>query len=206
MFDFQVKQIMRSLPIAGAILLCAVSANGQQKSHYYVGSSDIAITFAAERSSHVSGNDLWLEGGAIELHKNIYRHLGFAASVTGGTTTSSTPQVAPFSFVTTVFGPTYTMSTKSERYSVFAEGLVGESNGFHSLFTIGSGPTGSGVGTTSSTNSFAVQAGGGVDVRLTHHFAIRVAQVDYVRTQFPNGSTDVQNVLKVAGGVVLRFR
>lgn len=37
--------------------------------------------------------------------------------------------------VTAVFGPRYTLQTRGQHYAVFGEGLVGISNGFHSLFS-----------------------------------------------------------------------
>jgi hypothetical protein len=60
----------------------------------------------------------------------------------------------PLNLVTTVFGPRYTWETRNQRYAIFGEGLVGESNGFHSLFSEGSGPVGSvNAGTTSSSDA-----------------------------------------------------
>jgi hypothetical protein len=95
---------------------------------------------------------------------------------------------------------------RSQRYAVFAEALAGESNGFHSLFSEGSGPVGSvNAGTTSSANALAVDVGGGLDVRLNRHFALRVFRASCLRTQFPNSTTNVQNSLSLGAGFVLRF-
>ena len=55
------------------------------------------------------------------------------------------------------------------------------------------------------TTSLALQVGGGVDLGLTRHFGIRVFQADWVRTQLPNGTTDVQNTLRLGAGVVFRL-
>jgi hypothetical protein len=108
--------------------------------------------------------------------------------------------------VTTVFGPRYTMETHSHRYAIFGEGLVGISNGFHSLFSEGSGPVGSvNAGTTSSSNALAVDVGGGLDVRLNHRFALRAIRASYVRTQFQNTTSNVQNSLSLGAGLVMRF-
>lgn len=51
-------------------------------------------------------------------------------------------------------------------------------------------------------NALALQTGGGLDIRLKHHFSIRAIQVDDLRSQLPNGGTNVQNNLRRAGGLV----
>jgi len=53
-----------------------------------------------------------------------------------------------------------------------------------------------------SQNSFAMALGGGVDVKVGPHMAVRAVQLDYVRTGFfGNG----QNNTRLSLGVVLRF-
>jgi hypothetical protein len=112
----------------------------------------------------------------------------------------------PLSLVTAVFGPRYTIEMRSHRYAIFGEALAGESNGFHSLFSEGSGPVGAvNVGTTSSSNALAVDVGGGMDMRLNHHFAVRLFRASYLRTQFPNTTTNIQNSLSLGAGLVMRF-
>jgi opacity protein-like surface antigen len=66
-----------------------------------------------------------------------------------------------------------------------------------------------------SANAFAMAFGGGIDIGLSRHFAIRAAQVDYLRTNFNSVdalasglSTDLnnhQNSFRYSGGVVWRF-
>lgn len=55
-----------------------------------------------------------------------------------------------------------------------------------------------------SSNSFAVQTGGGVDVGISRHLAVRLFQADWLRTQLPNSTTNVQNNLRLAAGIVFR--
>jgi hypothetical protein len=59
-------------------------------------------------------------------------------------------------------------------------------------------------GLASSTNAFALAAGGGIDVKPWRRclFAIRVVEVDYLLTRF-NGSS--QNNLQVKTGIVFRW-
>jgi hypothetical protein len=76
--------------------------------------------------------------------------------------------------------------------------LIGQSWGFDSYF-----PSASGVQTDAT--SFAFHVGGGVDLGLSRHFAVRVLQADWLRTQFPNASTNVQNNLGLSAGIVFRI-
>lgn len=136
----------------------------------------------------------------------MYRGLGIAARVEGDHAGANITTGEPLSLVTTVFGPRYSVETRSHRYAIFGEGLAGISNGFDSLFSEGSGPVGSvSAGTTSSSNALAVDVGGGLSVRLNHRFALRAIRASYVRTQFPNTTTNAQNSLNIGAGLVMQF-
>jgi hypothetical protein len=56
--------------------------------------------------------------------------------------------------------------------------------------------------TTSTSNGFAVALGGGVDVNLVKHLAIRAVQVDYLPTSLKGGW---ENSLRLGFGVVWQF-
>jgi hypothetical protein len=167
---------------------------------------DVAVTYDALHINHITSQSSWTQGGAVELGARLYRGLGIAARVEGLHEGTNSTTDEPLSLVTAVFGLRYTVETRSKRYAIFGEALVGEANGFHSLFSEGSGPVGSvNAGTTSSANALAVETGGGLDVRLSHHLAIRAIQASYLRTQFPNTTSNVQNSLNIGAGVVLRL-
>jgi outer membrane immunogenic protein len=57
----------------------------------------------------------------------------------------------------------------------------------------------------SGGGAFASLAGGGLDVRATPRFSIRVFEADYLVTTFGNGSNNHQNNLRIAAGLVLHF-
>ena len=166
---------------------------------------DVAFTYAAMRASERNTTSFWLQGGAVELHGRFYRGLGVVASVTGMHEGSNSSLIAPLDLVTVVFGPRYTLDLH-KRASMFTEGLVGETHGFHSVFAYGSGSVNNpDNGTTDSSTSFALQAGGGLDLRLTRHLSVRVVQADYLRTQLPNGAGNLQNNFRVSAGFIFRF-
>jgi len=49
---------------------------------------------------------------------------------------------------------------------------------------------------TSSANSLAIQAGGGLNLYLTRNFGLRLLEADYVRTALPNAATNLQNDMR----------
>jgi hypothetical protein len=191
---------MRHGILSMAVLLITSAATAQSAP------IDLAVTYDALHTNHITAQSFWMQGGAVELGARMYRGLGIAARVEGLHAGANTTMGEPLSLVTTVFGPRYTMETRSKRYAIFGEGLAGISNGFHSLFSGGSGPVGAvNAGTTPSSDALAVDVGGGLDVRLNHRFAVRAFRASYLRTQFPNTTTNVQNSLSLSAGLVVRF-
>ena len=55
---------------------------------------------------------------------------------------------------------------------------------------------------TFKDTSFALALGGGMDVKVNNRVAVRVFQVDYVRTNFFG---ETQNKGRISAGIVLRF-
>jgi opacity protein-like surface antigen len=80
----------------------------------------------------------------------------------------------------------------------FAHVLFGFTNG---QFT----PVG---GASASENDFSIKLGGGLDVAVAQHFAIRLGEFNYYLTKFPasftGGLNDHQNNITFGVGVVLR--
>ena len=159
---------------------------------------DLSVTYIGERSLKAStSQNFWMQGGSIELGANLYHGWGIAADVTGTHTSSIGTSDLPSSLVTTTFGPRYRWHA-DRRLSLYGQGLIGEANGFHSIFpaTVGSQP---------DANGFAAQVGGGIDYRISYRFAFRVLDAAWLRTQLPNSTDNVQNNLRLGAGVVLCF-
>lgn len=166
---------------------------------------DIGVTFVGNRTNPVNGANSWLIGGGFEFGVDAYRGFGLAVDIAGLQTSSIGNPGVPLAFVTTTFGPRYryTRARRSGRgLSLFGEALLGEANAFHSVLPSTPPST---HGATDSANSLALQVGGGIDVGLSAHFAIRAIQAKWMRTQFQNGTTNVQNHLQLGSGLVLRF-
>jgi len=121
---------------------------------------------------------------------NFNRFLGMTAEFNGEYDSQNIAGVSTSEHLHNfLFGPTVSLRTRT--FTPFAHALFGVSH-----FTTSS------AGVSTSDNAFATAIGGGVDMKVTRMLAIRLAQVDYLRTQF---NSDSQNHFRVASGVVVRF-
>jgi hypothetical protein len=164
---------------------------------------DLAVTYTAQYSNLVSDPTFWHQGGSIELSTQTYCGFGIAANIAGTQIGNAANSGVGLSMVTAAFGPRYTWyrplgGARKKSLAIFGQGLIGEAHGFNSYF-----PTA--AGSLTDYNSFALQVGGGVDIGLSRHFAVRAVQADWLRTQFPNSTTNIQNTFRIGAGVVLRF-
>jgi hypothetical protein len=60
-------------------------------------------------------------------------------------------------------------------------------------------------GATSSADAVALLVGGGLDYRISQHLYVQMTDADWLRTALSNGTTTVQNNLRLGSGVVLHF-
>ncbi len=163
--------------------------------------------------SYLRNNGNGFNGWEGQGTVNFARYLGVTADVGGSyrTATAFSP-LSGFSvsanqrLYTFLFGPTVTSSVN--KVSVFGHALFG---GAHS--SLGAGIAGLSTGVNSAT-AFAMAFGGGVDIGLTQHFAIRPAQVDYLYTHFNafdalstglSSTGGHQNSFRYSAGIVFRF-
>ena len=189
------------MPISFRIALCMslfFSAGWLHAQSQQPNQLDLSVTYTAERSlKSGTSQNFWMQGGSIELGANVWRGWGIAADVTGVHAGSIGTSGVPLSLVTATFGPRYRWHA-DRRFSLYGQGLIGEGNGFSSLFPAKAGQQG-------EANGFASQVGGGVDYRLSDRFAIRVLDAAWSRTQLPNSTDNVQNTRRFGAGIVLRF-
>jgi len=54
-------------------------------------------------------------------------------------------------------------------------------------------------------NKFVLLGGGGVDYRLSEHFDVRPAEIDYQYSAIPNGQNNRQNDIRFSAGIVYRI-
>ena len=178
-----------------ALLLLAGSATSRAQTESRV---DLGATFLAQRSLQANtAHNFWAEGGSLELGADAFHGFGVAARLSGVHTAAVGSGSVPLSLVTAIFGPRYRWHT-GRRVSPYGEALLGEADGFGSLFPSASGAR-------ASASSLALQIGGGVDLMISRHISTRVLEASWLRTQLPNGTNDRQNSLRLGAGIVTRF-
>lgn len=159
----------------------------------------VAVLYNASRSQTVGSTSFWMQGAGMQIEGRFYRGLGAVADVTGSHIAAIGSTGVGLDLVTATFGPRYTWTLGRGKYEVFGQALAGTGIGFNSVFP------GTGGASTSSYN-LAVKMGGGMNVRLTPHIALRAFEADWVRTELPNAASNVQNNLSLGAGIVFRIR
>lgn len=138
-----------------------------------------------------------LNGGDAAVTFNLNSVLGIKADFSGYT------QSGPFATSGKVFdfaaGPV--LKKHSGAFNPFAELLVGVAHKSVSGFSLSGGE-----------NAFTAIVGGGVDFKLSQHFSVRAAEVDYVWTAYhtvnPTDFLNVsarQNNFREVSGIVFTF-
>ena len=193
---------MRKLLLLSLGLVCFVRAQTQEQSRFEVfggySFEHVAICGNAAGGCGLESGDLaslpknlngWNAAATVFLSEN----LGITADFSGHyASQSSGINSVRFSRLDYRFGPTFRLNAaQSEKAGAFVHALFG---GVHqSVF---------------STNGFSAALGGGVDWKVSQHFAVRVAQLDYVFATVPKSSvgsgTGFTNGFRYSGGVVIK--
>ena len=139
----------------------------------------------------------FMNGGSAEVAFHTYRRFSAVAGITGERTSSVNGGPQGLSLISYAVGPRFTYPVH-HLYAPFAQALFGGVHGFDSYFPVASGSTG-------AANSFAMQTGGGLDLRVKPYLAIRAVQADYFLMHLPNGVNNRQNTLRLSAGIVLRL-
>jgi hypothetical protein len=214
------KMRIRDLVVMGTALLLAKTAFAQDtpKAEVFVEYSYLRFnpTLPELRNRSFNGG-----GGGADF--NIGRHFALKAEFLGYGSTSwnvtiPAPIVTPKGTIpagtfksqgdmfTYLFGPVVKVPTS--RVTFFGETLFGGSNtnGYADLIKA----LNAGGGTISASGTqhpFTMAVGGGLDINLSKHVALRPVELDYVLTRYTNPltSTNNQNNFRYLAGVVFRF-
>lgn len=154
----------------------------------------------------------WMHGGSASLAINLNSWLGLVgdfgaydasrfSSQPGGAVVTADGTVLSY-----LIGPRFSLR-KSKRITPFAQVLFGVA---HASPVTLSGCSGVGCTPLLSENTFAMTAGGGVDLKIYRHIAIRLFQAEYLMTRFEDISTDtgdrtIQNNMRLSTGLVFSF-
>ena len=159
---------------------------------------DVGVDYNYVRTNAPPGGCgcITLHGGDGWVAFNFTHSIAIVGQVSGQHASNIEGRGADLTFTSFLAGPRYSFNV-TRRVLPFAQVLLG---GAHASGNLAPDNTGAG-----SSNAFAMTAGGGVDIGLNRHFAIRAAQIDYFMTRFSNGVNDRQNNLRLSAGIVLRF-
>ena len=193
--------------IAGAVLMVGVgwiSASAQQvETALRYAPLEISFNYSYARSNAAPGQCgcFNMNGGSSEVAFHAFRALSVVADLTGERAAIIGANAGDgVSLVAFAVGPRFSHRFVGGKFTPFVQGLVGAVHGFDGLFP------GSNDSLFGAANARAVMAGGGLDLTINRHLAIRAIQADYLRTQLPNGQGNEQNLLRAGAGIVLRFR
>jgi hypothetical protein len=131
-----------------------------------------------------------LHGWRASLTTNFGSHFGLVVDGSGhyGTADILAVPVDATSY-TLLAGPRF--AVRYRRLTFFAAGLVGAAYARAEAF-----------GESAETAALAAAMGGGVDVHLNRHLAVRVAHPEYVMTRFVD---ERQDNLRFSTGLVFKF-
>lgn len=185
---------MRKFVAVGILIfglcLAAAAADDTPKVEVYGG---VSVLHIDDNGLHAPKRNF--AGWDSEFQYNLNKLLGITADI-GGNYGRLAPNIPNSHTYTYVFGPTF--SYRRENATIFVHTLLGQNS--TNIIT---------TGTSGSSNSaFAMAWGGGIDVKVNHTFAIRLAQFDWLYTRHnlvPLGGKDNQNNVRLTGGVVINL-
>lgn len=208
------RWLVLGLVLGGAAIFLASAAGAQENSkaeifggYSYVHINDRGTASLNGGSGSVAVNPTgWLgavadfggyEGSASGLNGNLFTYLfGPRVSLRRG-------RITPF--VQALFGGAHTSADPppQQNAGALAHARPPEvrplTMGVHPEIAVAGG------GTFASSNTFAMAAGGGVDLNATQHIGVRLFQAEYLLTEFKDGIHNRQNDARVSAGIVFRF-
>jgi outer membrane immunogenic protein len=141
-----------------------------------------------------------LNGGNVSVAVPLsYAHLSIVGDVAAARAGSVSNTGLDLTLSTYTAGLRYSVPRTRLPLQPFGELLVGLAHSSGSLVE---------ANATSDSNkgaAFASLIGGGIDLRATRRFSIRLIEANYLVTTFDNGSNNHQNNLRISTGLVIRF-
>jgi len=177
--------VLRFLGLLTSILLvlcCLTVAQDNSKADIFGGYQFTHLALGHDVTGHVN-----LNGWNASLSGYFNRYLGISVDFSG------------------VYGSPFEVSTKIYPYlagPIVRFPVSAKLTPFAHLLFGGAHINASAQGLGGSDNSFAWALGGGLDVNVSRRFDVRLAQVDWLRTQFVDST---QSNVRCSGGIVFKF-
>ncbi|MEG9431156.1 peptidoglycan-associated lipoprotein Pal [Terriglobus sp. ADX1] len=191
----RIMSVLLVASIASPLALAQASPSGADWS---APRTTLSVGYANVRSNAPPGqcNCFGANGGYVSAAYSLLPWFRIAGEVTGSHANHIGSLGQDLTLMTYTAGPQIVVP--AGRFEFFGHGLFGAAHGSDSYF-----PSGNTV--SSSATSFAISTGGGIDIGLTRHIGVRAAQVEYLRTSFPNAGNNNQNHTIFSAGLLLRF-
>jgi hypothetical protein len=204
--------------ILGIMILLGTSGFAQESQRGEVALDFSYIHFVPQNNNTINSVNLWGGGGSAVYY--FLGGLGIKGEVEGyGATTrgfafAPGSAICPAGCAGRASGDLFTYNVgpqikfhRAEHVEPFVEALFGgaHSNFYGSLFH---NCVGCVVSKSPSNNAFDFIIGGGIDIKISQHFVVRPAEVDYLLTRFGNNFTagnNNQSNFRYQAGVVFRF-
>ncbi len=154
----------------------------------------INIRFAATRANAPPGSCgcFFLVGGAADTAFAVLPRVAAVVEVAGNTVDRVAGTTRGLSTITLLAGPRYTLPVR--RFALSGQALFGAARGFDADFSTA-------TRRADTATSFGMALGGFAEVRLSRAFRLRIAQLDYVQTNLPNGADNRQRNVRLGAGV-----
>lgn len=167
--------------------------------------ADLAVTYNPELAELPPGDCgcFWLQGAGVDAAFSLRNGIGLAAAFNTGRASNVTPGI-DIKKLQYVAGPRYTFTVHGKtvepraRLQLFGQALFGGAHAY-------SGNYPSPTGLNTEATSYAIEAGGGINLLLAKGFSVRLIEADYVRTALPNNASNTQNDAQIVAGITWRF-
>lgn len=158
---------------------------------------EVTLAYSADRGGGSANSNFWMEGGKAEFSAAFTRSFSMVGEIAGLHANNINSANGSIGLISYLIGPRISYRGYS-RFTPFGQLLIGGVYGFDAYFPNSNGLIG-------SPDGFAMAAGGGVNVPISRHLAIRPVQADYFQTYLPNGASNRENNLRLGAGIVFRI-
>jgi outer membrane immunogenic protein len=189
---------MRSFLLSTVLLLAGASASFAQQPADYRGDAAAAYHWVRTNAGPGECGCFGLNGGGLSGSWNFHGPWSVVVDLSAETKSAAPPVSNSLTLVSYLAGARYKIPQPwlegNHKPQPFAQIILGAAHA-------GGGE----AGVADGSYRFATRIGGGIDVPLNSHFAVRVVQIDYYLTTFANATNDHQNNFLVGAGIVYRW-
>ena len=184
---------MRLTLLVSGLLVSGAFAIAQENTTPVV---EVGVNYSLVRyRSSQDLQDFTQNGGSGYFEYNLNRVVGLVGDFGGYYNGTNS-----FKTVSYLGGPRFNL--RRSKFNPYVQFLFGGTKRWADVTAI------DGTIVTTNQTGFTTAAGGGLDIALTRHIAVKPVQLEYVMSQLPmlgTSTNTIQNNLRYSAGVVLRF-